>query len=76
MSSHSYSTLLHPNAVATNNLSNILNVRCIFMVKYQVSHTQNTTTQNLREGWEAKRLRGQIPRRLDEGLIDKEQSYR
>jgi hypothetical protein len=32
--------------------------------------------RNLKERWEAKRLHGQFPRTLDEGLIDKEQSYR
>jgi hypothetical protein len=30
----------------------------------------------MKERWEAKRLHGQFPRSLDEGLIDKEQSYR
>jgi hypothetical protein len=35
-----------------------------------------TIARNLKESWEAKRLHGQFPRSLDEGLIDKEQSYR
>jgi hypothetical protein len=30
----------------------------------------------VKERWEAKRLHGQFPRSRDEGLIDKEQSYR
>jgi hypothetical protein len=31
--------------------------------------------RNLKERWEAKTLHGEFPRSLDEGLIDKEQSY-
>jgi hypothetical protein len=31
--------------------------------------------RNLKERWEVKRLHGQFPRSLDEGLIHKEQSY-
>jgi hypothetical protein len=36
---------------------------------------KTTIARNLKERWEAKRLHGQFPRSLDEGLIDKEQSY-
>jgi hypothetical protein len=35
---------------------------------------QNTVARDLKEKSEAKRLHGQFPRGLDEGLIDKEQS--
>jgi hypothetical protein len=37
---------------------------------------KTTTARNLRERWEAKRLHGQFPQSLDEGLIDKKQSHR
>jgi hypothetical protein len=37
---------------------------------------KNTIARNLKERWEVKRLHGQFPQILDEGLIDKEQSYR
>jgi hypothetical protein len=37
---------------------------------------KTTIVRNLKERWEAKRLHGQFPRSLDEGLINKEQSYR
>jgi hypothetical protein len=37
---------------------------------------KTTIARNLKERWEAKRLHGHFPRSLDEGLIDKEQSYR
>jgi hypothetical protein len=37
---------------------------------------KTTIARNLKEIWEAKRLHGQFPRSLDEGLINKEQSYR
>jgi hypothetical protein len=37
---------------------------------------KTTIARNLKERWEAKRLHGQFPQSLDEGLIDKEQSYR
>jgi hypothetical protein len=37
---------------------------------------KNTIARNLKESLEEKRLCGQFPRSLDEGLIDKEQSYR
>jgi hypothetical protein len=37
---------------------------------------KTTIARNLKERWEAKRLHTQFPRSLDEGLIDKEQSYR
>jgi hypothetical protein len=37
---------------------------------------KTTISRNLKERWEAKRLHGQFPRSLDEGLIHKEQSYR
>jgi hypothetical protein len=30
----------------------------------------------MKERWEAKRLHGQFPHSLDEGLVDKELSYR
>jgi IS30 family transposase len=36
---------------------------------------RTTIARNLKERWEAKRLLGQFPQSLDEGLIDKEQSY-
>jgi hypothetical protein len=32
---------------------------------------KNTTAQNMKERWEAKRLHGQFPHSLDEELIDK-----
>jgi hypothetical protein len=35
-----------------------------------------TAAWDLKERWEVKRLHGQFPHSLDEGLIDKEQSYR
>jgi hypothetical protein len=35
---------------------------------------KTSTVRNLKEIWEAKRLHGQFPQSLDEGLIDKEQS--
>jgi hypothetical protein len=35
---------------------------------------KTTIARNLKERWEAKRLHGQFPRSLDEGLIDKGQS--
>jgi hypothetical protein len=37
---------------------------------------KTTIARNLKERWETKRLHGQFQRSLDEGLIDKEQSYR
>jgi hypothetical protein len=37
---------------------------------------KTTIARNLKERWEAKRLHGQFPRSLDEGIIDKEQYYR
>jgi hypothetical protein len=37
---------------------------------------KTTIARNLKERWKAKRLHGQFSRSLDEGLIDKEQSYR
>jgi hypothetical protein len=37
---------------------------------------KTTIARKLKERWEAKRLHGQFPRSLDEGLINKEQSYR
>jgi hypothetical protein len=37
---------------------------------------KSTTAGNLKERWEAKRLHGQSPQSLVEGLIAKEQSYR
>jgi hypothetical protein len=36
---------------------------------------KTTIARNLKERWEAKRLHGQFPQSLDEGLIEKEQSY-
>jgi hypothetical protein len=36
---------------------------------------KTTLARKLKERWEAKRLHGQFPRSLDEGLINKEQSY-
>jgi hypothetical protein len=36
---------------------------------------KDTTAHNLKERWEAKTLHGKFPHSLDEGLIDKEQSY-
>jgi hypothetical protein len=37
---------------------------------------KTTIARNLKERWESTRLHGQFPRSLDEGLINKEQSYR
>jgi hypothetical protein len=37
---------------------------------------KTTIAKNLKERLEAKRLHGQFPRSLDEGFINKEQSYR
>jgi hypothetical protein len=37
---------------------------------------KDTIARNLKEMWKEKRLHGQFPRSLDEGLIDKEHSYR
>jgi hypothetical protein len=37
---------------------------------------KTTIARNLKERWEAKRLHGHFPPSLDEGLINKEQSYR
>jgi hypothetical protein len=37
---------------------------------------KTTIARKLKERCEAKRLHGQFPRSLDEGLINKEQSYR
>jgi hypothetical protein len=36
---------------------------------------KTTIARNLKERWEAKRLHGQFPESLDEGLINNEQSY-
>jgi hypothetical protein len=36
---------------------------------------KTTIARNLKERWEAKRMHGQFPWSLDEGLIDKEKSY-
>jgi hypothetical protein len=41
-----------------------------------IKQIKTTIARNLKERWEAKRLHGQFPRSLDEGFIDKEQSYR
>jgi hypothetical protein len=41
-----------------------------------MSQIKTTIARKLKERWEAKRLHGQFPRNLDEGLIYKEQSYR
>jgi hypothetical protein len=37
---------------------------------------ESTVARNLKERWEAERLRGQFPRSLGEGLIGMEESYR
>jgi hypothetical protein len=37
---------------------------------------KTTIDRKLKDRWEAKRLHGQFPQSLDEGLISKEQSYR
>jgi hypothetical protein len=36
---------------------------------------KTTIARNLKERWQAKRLHGEFPQSLDEGLIYKEQSY-
>jgi hypothetical protein len=40
--------------------------------KYRV----DSTAQKTREGWQGKRIHGQLPCNLDEKLVDNEQSYR
>jgi hypothetical protein len=45
-------------------------------LKSDTKQIKTTIARNLKERWEAKRLRGQFPRSLDEGLIYKEQYYR
>jgi hypothetical protein len=62
-----------------NNTSSTLFHTATNLQKFLQSDTNNiktTIARNLKERWEAKRLYGQFPRSLDEGLINKEQSYR
>jgi hypothetical protein len=42
----------------------------------ETKQIKNIITQNIKGKWEEKRMHGQIPRSLDEKLVDKEQFYR
>jgi len=37
---------------------------------------KDSTAEKTKERWRGKRMHGQLPRNLDEGLVDMEQSYR
>jgi hypothetical protein len=61
-----------------NTSSTLFHTATNLQKSFQIDTKQlkSTTAGNLKERWEAKRLHGQFPQSLDEGLIDKEQSYR
>jgi hypothetical protein len=64
---HQHNTSSTPFHTATN-LQNSL--------QSDMKQIETTIARNLKERWEQKRLHGQFPQSLDEGLIDKEQSCR
>ena len=39
-------------------------------------HTNDIITEKTKEKWQGKRIHGEFPRKLDEKLVDNEQSYR
>jgi hypothetical protein len=76
---HTYDPLMQIVRTRQHNTSSTLFHTATNLQKSLQSDTKQiktTIARKLKERWEEKRLHGQFPWSLDEGLINKEQSYR